>query len=336
MATTSEHPATERAADPMLPIIVAKIHFGTIAVNGYRSLHVGTLSAGRLLSTRGLRVVFAANPTTAELARLFCLKVLLRRKFRVAVFDLILRRPANPRERLLAWLKAIILKTVDMFLLIHKDTRGYQRYFGIAAQRCRYIPFKANNLRFIDRLSPTDGDYIVSCGASHRDFDTLLQAVAPLGYSTVIVLSEHAARAHNARLDASLMGPHVRRLHDVDDPLRFNEIIARARLVVVPILPDTLQPAGISVYLEAMALGKPVIVTRGTSTEGIIDERLAVLVPPGDVAALRSAIRDLWQDDHRRRELGRAGQAFALSLGGNERMVADIARHIAMLCEERP
>lgn len=317
-----------------LPIIISKIHFGKIIIDGYESVHVAEISARVLLLSQNLRIVFSANPTTTELLKFFLLKFVLRRKFHVAVFDLILRRPTNTIEWLIGRLKALALKSVDLFLLIHKDTSGYELYYGIDRRRCRYVPFKANNLAFVDQIESVDGDYVVSCGASHRDFDTLLQAVYPLGYKTVIILSERAARLHNARLNESLVNDCVERLHDVDDMLSFNEIIARSRLVVVPIIAGTLQPAGISVYLEAMTLRKPVIATRGSSTEGILDERLAMLVPPGDPVALREAIKELWNDESRRRELGEAGQSFARRLGGNERLVGDITRHLAALCAE--
>ena len=318
-----------------LPIVIAKIHFGTIRPDGFNVHRVERLFIRDVLCRRNVRAVFLANPSNSELLKLFLLKRLLRRKLGVSVFDLILRRPSGAVERLRARVKAALFKTIDQFLLIHRDWRGYSRHFRVDPSRCRYVPFKPNNLRLLNEIDPVDGDYIVSCGASHRDYDTLLRAVAPSSLRTVIVISAGAEISHNAKLDRSLAGPHVNILSDIGTAREFNQLIARSRLVVVPIIGGTLQPAGISVCLEAMALGKPVIITRGTSTEGILDERVASIVPADDAEALREAIESLWNDRTHRVALGDAARSFALALGDNDRLVGDISRHIVDLVANR-
>jgi glycosyltransferase involved in cell wall biosynthesis len=68
-------------------------------------------------------------------------------------------------------------------------------------------------------------------------------------------------------------------------------IMAHARLVVLPSLMDNLP----NTCLEAMALGRPVIGTRGASFEELIEEGVSgFLVPPGDVKALAQAIVTAW------------------------------------------
>jgi glycosyltransferase involved in cell wall biosynthesis len=69
-------------------------------------------------------------------------------------------------------------------------------------------------------------------------------------------------------------------------------VVHNARLVVLPSLIDNLP----NTCLEAMALGRIVIATRGVSFEQLIEEeRSGLLVEPGDVGALRSAIVQAWQ-----------------------------------------
>jgi glycosyltransferase involved in cell wall biosynthesis len=100
--------------------------------------------------------------------------------------------------------------------------------------------------------------------------------------------------------------------------------MAESRMVVVPLLPGVIQPAGISVYLEAMILGKPVIISSGSSTEGILDESLAVVVPAGDVGAMRRAILELWDDAARRKRLAESSRRYAMSLKDHSRLVEDL------------
>ena len=79
-------------------------------------------------------------------------------------------------------------------------------------------------------------------------------------------------------------------------------IIARAHLVVLPSLIDNLPNA----CLEAMALGKPVVGTVGTSFDELItDGETGFLVAPDNVNALSQAITAAWNYPH----LDRIGQA---------------------------
>jgi glycosyltransferase involved in cell wall biosynthesis len=79
---------------------------------------------------------------------------------------------------------------------------------------------------------------------------------------------------------------------------------ARAAIVVVPLLPNDFQ-AGVTTLLEAMAMGKAVVVS---ATEGqrdiVVDGQTGILVPPGDEASLRDVLRRLLADPAERARLG--------------------------------
>ena len=73
---------------------------------------------------------------------------------------------------------------------------------------------------------------------------------------------------------------------------------------------------------EAMAYGRPVVATR---VGGLRDLEHVLFVPPGDAAALRSAVERLLGDPGRRAELGEAGRAEASAfshVAAAERLVA--------------
>ena len=59
--------------------------------------------------------------------------------------------------------------------------------------------------------------------------------------------------------------------------------------------------------LEAMASGLAIVTSAGTGCADVVGDA-GLLVPPGDVAALRAALADLTSDGERARELGRAAR----------------------------
>jgi len=64
--------------------------------------------------------------------------------------------------------------------------------------------------------------------------------------------------------------------------------------------------------LNAMAVGKPVIVTDPAGASSYIEHGVTgLLVPPGDTKRLAEALRYLLEDENRRRDLGGKALAFA-------------------------
>lgn len=103
----------------------------------------------------------------------------------------------------------------------------------------------------------------------------------------------------------------------VADRVRFagfipdNELVAWYDACDVFCMPSTERAEQFGlVQLEAMHLGKPVVATRlGTGVEYVtLDEETGLLVPPGDEAALASALNRLLGDAALRQRLGEAGR----------------------------
>jgi glycosyltransferase involved in cell wall biosynthesis len=107
-------------------------------------------------------------------------------------------------------------------------------------------------------------------------------------------------------------------------------LLAASTVAVMPSLNEALSNA----LLESMAAGAPTVATRvGGTPEAIVDGRNGVLVPPGDVAALASAIGRLLDAPDMAAALGRAArrtveQRYSLQsmVGATEQLYIDLLR----------
>ena len=88
------------------------------------------------------------------------------------------------------------------------------------------------------------------------------------------------------------------------------ELYAQSAIVAVPLYETDFQ-AGVTSILEAMSLGKPVIVTgtRG-ETDVVTDGVNGLVVPPGDLQGWQQALSRLLSDATLRERLGRAGRRW--------------------------
>jgi len=92
---------------------------------------------------------------------------------------------------------------------------------------------------------------------------------------------------------------------------RIRELYWGSRFVVIP-LHETIQPAGQSVCLQAMACGKPVIISDigGIWDRNFIrDGETVLLTPPGDAVALAEKVQLLLSDRVLAERLARLGRA---------------------------
>jgi glycosyltransferase involved in cell wall biosynthesis len=196
------------------------------------------------------------------------------------------------------------------------------------------IGFDEDQITFIEH--PVDQNFfapvqqtrsiIFSAGETQRDFPTLIAAVSGLEVPLVIAASRIGVyNGFRTRLDEAreLVLPPGGRVQAMD-PIALRSAYASAKIVVVPLIPAQ-NNAGISVLLEAMAMGRPVIITR---TEGQVDVvrdgENGLYVPAGDPDALRTAIRRLLADPDYAERLGRAGRAGVLEKHRAEEFAAAV------------
>ncbi|MDP9382893.1 MAG: glycosyltransferase [Chloroflexota bacterium] len=160
---------------------------------------------------------------------------------------------------------------------------------------------------------------ICSVGSEARDYPTLINAIRGLDLGVDLAVGSTVLRPSGDAV--AMFTPMIREISGTDLPpnvrvhrglehRKLRGLYCRSRFVVVP-LHDIEFDAGVTALTEAMAMGKAVIVTRTRGQIDLIrDGEQGIYVPPGDPAALRTAIAYLHSHPEEAERMGRAGRAL--------------------------
>ena len=228
-------------------------------------------------------VVVISNEARQLLA--FCLLKLLLpwARWQIVSVDLVVQRPTSWQEWIRTRIARLIFRQVGLFLLFFKDTRELEKVYGLDHRKIRYVPFKINSYDLVLTHPVSDEGFILSCGQSKRDYATLCRAMEGLPYTArILARPPQSARKHGTTFDFRSCPANVGWVTDDGSNASWVDWIARARCLVLPVLPDTLAASGISTYLLAMALGKCVVITDSPATVRLVDSGEAVIVPPAN------------------------------------------------------
>jgi glycosyltransferase involved in cell wall biosynthesis len=120
--------------------------------------------------------------------------------------------------------------------------------------------------------------------------------------------------SYSARVRARLSAPDLARRVVVHGPLPPYKVAALYEAADLFVLASVREPYG-TVYGEAMAAGLPVVGYRAGNLPHLADdEKEGLIVPPGDIPALATALRRLVDDPHLRAEMGEAAARRAATL----------------------
>ncbi|MGY1735085.1 glycosyltransferase family 4 protein [Geodermatophilus sp. SYSU D00684] len=225
---------------------------------------------------------------------------------------------SGPLRRVLAAAERATVRAADVVLAASGDLADNARRLG--ARDVRVAPVSAPALPPARRtrdevragLGLADGrPLVLAVGRLHpqKGYDVLLDAAAALtrgaagGPAPLVAIAgdgplqaELSARIAAQRLPVALLG----RRDDVAD------LLAAADLVV---LPSRWEARSLTAQ-EALRAGTPLVATRTGGLPELLGDG-AVLVPPGDAAALAGAVADLLADPARAAALAEAGRAQA-------------------------
>jgi glycosyltransferase involved in cell wall biosynthesis len=155
--------------------------------------------------------------------------------------------------------------------------------------------------------------WFLACGKTRRDFETVRAAADVTGLPVRLInktLPTMPAWPQNVQLFTGEGKEHWQTV-----PLR--ELVhehyghCSAALIILEEDREERCAAGFTQLLEAMALGRPVIVTRTGALAGEVDvegEGCGIFVPANDASALANAMRRITADPERAKAMGLAGR----------------------------
>jgi glycosyltransferase involved in cell wall biosynthesis len=171
----------------------------------------------------------------------------------------------------------------------------------IPANKLHLIPFHADTRFYRPAPDVRVERRISSAGLELRDYPTLIEAVRGLDVEVRLAAASPWSRRRNETAGRALP-PNVSARNYPYHELR--ELYASSQFVVVPLYDNDFQ-AGVTTILEAMAMGKAVIVTQTQGQRDVIQHGVnGIYVPPGDPATLRSAITGLLARPDQAAQLG--------------------------------
>lgn len=217
------------------------------------------------------------------------------------------------------WTRRLYNREVDAVVAISEGVRAALIASGVAPARITVVPSGVDAARFAPTVERRieararfglgdDAFVLATVGVleERKGHDLLLDALAALRAPALrLVVAGTGSRAAWLAERARTLGlvPHVQFLGPLDDVV---PVLAAADALVMPSRHEGLGVAA----LEAMAAGLPVVASGvGGLPDAVRDGETGLLVPPGDPAALATAIARLAADRDAARAFGAAGAA---------------------------
>lgn len=271
--------------------------------------------ASRFAKTNDIIIFGDSAPLSISLA--IMLASLKRHRPTILRLDPLLKHPKVVWKR---WYSHAWMRATDKLIVYAPSVlERYHQVYGFAKYKMQVVYFH-HTLAGYDNLKVEEGDYVFAGGDSLRDYPTLLRAVENTDIPVVIAtrLQIRGDIPQNVRVTCCT-------------PSEFRQLMAGAKFVVLPLDMKQLSTTGQQSYLNAMALGKLVVVTDTVDASYYIEDGVTgLLTPCGDVAALRRAILWAWQHNEERRLIGQRAKNFAFPKDTEWwcRQVLEIARRV--------
>lgn len=300
------------------------------------------------LRAGGYDAVFVDRESTGAIMAGLC-RLRRRRPRLVMIGHLLTSRKKQMLLRLLG-----IRSTLDC-LIVHSSIQreAAEQRLGLRPDQVALVPYQTDE-HFWRPLDVPMRRQICSAGLEYRDYETLVEAVRGLDVDVVIAAASHWSK-HQANFGDLPPNVHIVSL----DYAALRNLYAESLFVALP-LREVENQAGITTILEAMAMGKAVIVSHtlgqtdvvrdrrrvsrtdpsratqpdwarsfGTSMETCDEGHTGLYVKPGDVEELRKAIQFLLRHPAEARLMGTYGRESVVQAMGLDHFasrVADLVR----------
>jgi len=202
-------------------------------------------------------------------------------------------------------------KLVDHFLCLSEESRKeLESRYGVERERITVIGSRVDTDFFTPDASVRVERQVCSAGAVNRDYKTLIGAVKPLSVPTKIAAD--TAWAHSTGQIQIDSLPDFVEMRSWGTYVKLRQLYAESAVVVVPLERPML--SGVTVALEAMAMGKPVIMTHSAYVDDFLrDGENGFFVPPNDSQALQAKIQLLLDNPELAVQVGARAREWVLS-----------------------
>ncbi len=188
----------------------------------------------------------------------------------------------GPARHLLPALSRVLVRLADSprvtwCVLSTGEIEGFSRTWGVPRDRVVFTAFSHTLFEPTDLSGAVDEGFVFSGGNSLRDYPLLVEAADGLDVDVVLATGWRPGR------------PLERLTTGQVSHGEFLDLLRRCRVLVLPIAPST-RSAGQQTYLNAMALGKVVIVTDRLGVRDHVEDGVTGVVVAPTVHALRAAL----------------------------------------------
>lgn len=198
-----------------------------------------------------------------------------------------------------------LYQQIDLLIVFSQNQTGiFEDKLGIPGRRIRAVPFGVDD-ELYRRREVQQEDFLLAVGTDiGRDWQTLLRAAPGFGRPLKVA-------CHRSAIGGIRVPPSVELLGFIE-PQRYLDLLGRAAAVVITTR-DCAYPSGQSVLLEAMAMGKPCVVTHTPAmADYAFDGLNSLTAPVGDHVGIATAVRRLFSEPSLAERLGtRAAQDVA-------------------------
>ncbi|MUL81736.1 MULTISPECIES: glycosyltransferase family 4 protein [unclassified Mycolicibacterium] len=229
-------------------------------------------------------------------------------------------RSAAPRLHA-AFAHRAMLRAASVFTQCEPVLPILHREWGVPRSRLHYVPVGIDTDFYAIQPEPEPGTAVIASAGEdrYRDHALLVAAVTQLrtkhpgihlelATGLPVQLPKDIGTLYRGRLDGKM-----------------RDLYRRASVVAVALKP-TVSGSGLTVALEAMASGRPLVMTANPGVDAYVEHGVTgLLVPPGDVDAFAAAIGQLLSDPARRAEMGAAAAIRARERFTSSLMAANLA-----------
>lgn len=227
--------------------------------------------------------------------------------------------PDSTAARLKQSLSRQALRRMSLvWTLSEPQVKVVERWLGAGGPPVRYLRFGVDHEFFAEKPFPSTPMLFSAGGDRDRDPATLFRAIE-------IVRREHPEIEVMVQSRTQLRPPEGVTVIPYLTHQQLREAYERASVVAIATRPN-LHASGMTVSLEAMAVGRPVVITETPGLNDYVQDReTGFLVPCNDDRALASRILTLLEDQDEARAMGARARRRVVATFTSKQMADEIA-----------